>query len=802
MRNNFMKIKTLKIFLLILVILFSGSFMPRVSDAQQTCDNDPACNFTANCDLSVQQFGNVLDIGWSVSMSPRTTDYDYTNGIITVLDATGFPVYSNTQTGDGQVGGNNSTPALAAGNNYRVTLDGSIEAWGTYTDTCSQTIYPIDIAATCTDPAAYNYNQSGSCVYACSKIDFSATSVSLPNPNSGTNLSFALNRSYPWYITLDQGGILPAPQSGTDSSRSGITTGALPSTQIYRLHCTDNITNPSWPVTVNVAGSTPPPAGVCTDPAADNFGGPLPCVTTPPPTTPGSLCSPMTSGAAIRGGACSLMSNGTSGQSSSSNCLSWCNGKGADGCELYNGTCYAFSGADCYVEYGYSGSASVDICPTPPVYITPSVSNYPACIPQGQTTYTATINWAPTVANNIRIFLNNNLLPYRDYDKVLSGLGGSTSVPSGFVQRTGPAQAATLVPGATYTTFVQNNGYDGPSQSWSVPQCNDTHQQAEGYLDAGNCSIFGGWAWDPDYPNGNPATDDDGAMVFFLKDGSPGGSIKASAYRGDLPGAGIGDGYHAFTYPTPDTWKDGSPHTITGYIVDFNGDGNGTLVSNIGTPVVVNCPDPDDSDMTGTLSGPATCSIPLNGSDCSPSPVLAWSIDNPEVATTKITWSGGSTNVSTSITPASQNGTKAVTLSTPGSQTFTLENNSKSLDTKTVTALCVSGAEWSVSQNKCVGGSGLCNEANATNNGGPLPCVFPPNICDEEEATNYGEAKPCVFPMDSRCGNYDDVDPCPTGDLIGEINEGPVGWTWQCSDVETQCIYRKTGKKLPIFIED
>jgi hypothetical protein len=41
----------------------------------------------------------------------------------------------------------------------------------------------------------------------------------------------------------------------------------------------------------------------------------------------------------------------------------------------------------------------------------------------------------------------------------------------------------------------------------------------------------------------------------------------------------------------------------------------------------------------------------------------------------------------------------------------------------------------------------VCQDQNATNYGGPLPCVYPPpQICQDQNATNYGGPLPCVYP--------------------------------------------------------
>jgi hypothetical protein len=40
----------------------------------------------------------------------------------------------------------------------------------------------------------------------------------------------------------------------------------------------------------------------------------------------------------------------------------------------------------------------------------------------------------------------------------------------------------------------------------------------------------------------------------------------------------------------------------------------------------------------------------------------------------------------------------------------------------------------------------ICTDTNATNYGGPLPCVYPPTTCTDPLATNNGGPLPCVYP--------------------------------------------------------
>ncbi len=109
--------------------------------------------------------------------------------------------------------------------------------------------------------------------------------------------------------------------------------------------------------------------------------------------------------------------------------------------------------------------------------------------------------------------------------------------------------------------------------------------------------------------------------------------------------------------------------------------------------------------MSGTLSGSSSCTIPANGSSCSPSPSLNWSINNPVGTPTAITASGMSDiNVSNSLTPASQSGVQSVTVPYPG-RIFYLYNSAQLLNPPagfSVTANCASGTNWNPSSQKCL----------------------------------------------------------------------------------------------------
>jgi hypothetical protein len=77
-----------------------------------------------------------------------------------------------------------------------------------------------------------------------------------------------------------------------------------------------------------------------------------------------------------------------------------------------------------------------------------------------------------------------------------------------------------------------------------------------GFFDVGNLTTLTGWAWQAGVDQ-LPVSIDifDGATPILT-------GVPANRFRGDLPGAGIGDGFHAFSAGTPASVNDGQDHFI------------------------------------------------------------------------------------------------------------------------------------------------------------------------------------------------------------------------------------------------
>src|SRR5208283_4031861 len=86
--------------------------------------------------------------------------------------------------------------------------------------------------------------------------------------------------------------------------------------------------------------------------------------------------------------------------------------------------------------------------------------------------------------------------------------------------------------------------------------CSGSNVSYQGYLNGASCTGIYGWAWEP----GNP----DSAINVDIYDGSTKiATVAANEYGADLAAAGIGNGYHAFSYVT--NFTDGKTHTINVY---------------------------------------------------------------------------------------------------------------------------------------------------------------------------------------------------------------------------------------------
>ncbi|MGA0555545.1 choice-of-anchor Q domain-containing protein [Larkinella sp. VNQ87] len=122
----------------------------------------------------------------------------------------------------------------------------------------------------------------------------------------------------------------------------------------------------------------------------------------------------------------------------------------------------------------------------------------------------------------------------------------------------------------------------------------------DGYLDKVECGTMRGWVWNKDTPN-TPVS------VEFFADGQSIGTTLADIYRQDLKDAGKGNGHHAYSFPTPESLKDGQNHSISANVL-------GTNYTLKWAPKTLNCPasgnpnpnpnpDPGNPPVSGNFEG-------------------------------------------------------------------------------------------------------------------------------------------------------------------------------------------------------
>jgi len=81
--------------------------------------------------------------------------------------------------------------------------------------------------------------------------------------------------------------------------------------------------------------------------------------------------------------------------------------------------------------------------------------------------------------------------------------------------------------------------------------CSTLSAYNQGYMDTASCSTIEGWAWDTTLPNTPVQVD------LFEYGWIPVATVTAGNFRADLLSAGIGNGYHGFSFTTPNYLKDG-----------------------------------------------------------------------------------------------------------------------------------------------------------------------------------------------------------------------------------------------------
>jgi len=142
----------------------------------------------------------------------------------------------------------------------------------------------------------------------------------------------------------------------------------------------------------------------------------------------------------------------------------------------------------------------------------------------------------------------------------------------------------------------------------------------QGYLNQASCTGIWGWAWDANNPTS--------AINVDIYDGSTKlTTVAANQYMASLAAAGIGNGYHAFSYVP--SFTDGKTHTINVYY-------SGTTINLSGSPM-----------QTSTCSGGSVSYQGyLNGASCTGIWGWAWEPGNPS-ATVSVDIYDSSTKIAT-----------------------------------------------------------------------------------------------------------------------------------------------------------
>jgi hypothetical protein len=139
------------------------------------------------------------------------------------------------------------------------------------------------------------------------------------------------------------------------------------------------------------------------------------------------------------------------------------------------------------------------------------------------------------------------------------------------------------------------------------------------------------------------------------------------------------------------------------------------------------------SSLTGVLTpASSSCAIASGASSCVIN--FSWVTINPITtsAVTSDTTNTGTAAPNTNVANGNNGGPVPFVIPYPG-RNFYLYNNATLLDQKTsssnpITATCISGTVWNSVTGKCVvGGGNVCQDSNANNAGGALPCTY--NAC-------------------------------------------------------------------------
>jgi hypothetical protein len=186
--------------------------------------------------------------------------------------------------------------------------------------------------------------------------------------------------------------------------------------------------------------------------------------------------------------------------------------------------------------------------------------------------------------------LTSTPLPYSAFISLSSSAPNTVvNVPSSLLINYGTSGTFTVTtyPVGLDRTVTISASYGGVT----IPASLVVHAVAfGGNHDGSSCSLTTGWAWDANRPN-TPI------QVTITADAPyPGGgpvATWANGYRVDLVNAGIGNGYHGFSYAHPSSLMDGAQHTIYAYA--------GTPSDGLGLKLLPNSPEVETCPVTARV---------------------------------------------------------------------------------------------------------------------------------------------------------------------------------------------------------
>lgn len=188
---------------------------------------------------------------------------------------------------------------------------------------------------------------------------------------------------------------------------------------------------------------------------------------------------------------------------------------------------------------------------------------------------------APLTAPVNVAYTSSPLPAFTDSEPLVYGL---TGLPANltFNSSTRVISGTPTIVGTFLLNYTANDGTTTSATSVTLSVTGDTPPPVtgnfEGFLQTVNCSILTGWVYDKNQPNAP-------IMVEFFDGLNSIGVVEASNFRQDLKDAGKGNGFHAFSVPTPVGLKTGTTRVLGARVLNSN-----YQLKN--SPKTLNCPSP------------------------------------------------------------------------------------------------------------------------------------------------------------------------------------------------------------------